>query len=372
MGTDQSNPISATSTEGAYSLSITGNAQFIFIAYIYNKFMNPPPYTGVPSAKVLRIPKSDIVGGNIDYVRIDDVVSGIGQVVANSTEFYLPYLNAQRNDEPWIFFGDAVSSTVTYASKADLMINTESTQIMDGMSWDGLYLYVSNKLNDGFVDLYEYQIVAGNSTPTIPALNSHLNIIPGILSDNLSMAVSSTTTNNNLFLVGKDSYNKNIFYNRCDMTALSCFITPISLPSTPTQIYDVLGIQAKASLVNNEMLVGIITKEALPGSPTNVYILKVQDSTVKMSTKINQQPSTNNTKMVGNGDFCISEVVPKFTIGTAGAIPNENSKNTLWVRYHDNVSQRNVIVDEEDEKFGYPPPVNPGTDLWTSPWFSAP
>jgi hypothetical protein len=364
---DSSGTYSAISTEGAYDISLIGNNNYIFVSYVFNKVSTLPPYVGIPTSTVVRIAKTNMDTAIVDYFVNDDVVSGVGQVVANDSAFWQPYINSSGGNVPWVLYGDGQAGTATF--KANLGLGVSSIALQSRTDYND-NLYLAAKLQDGTVNLYKFAMPTAVNPPTIS--NSNLDIFdPNYVPfDAMTLAVGASGTNPYVFVAGKNTNSNTLFYTRKDLATLndSAFY---ALAATPTEAFNDLGLNAVASTVSGEFILGVIKNEVPAATETNAYLLKIKTSTVQASRRINVRPGLSYTAMQDSGDFAITEIIPGFTIGSAGAVSGENSKNTLWFRYNNNDTERNVIINVQDEKFSNSPAQAP-TDLWGQPWFRAP
>ncbi len=356
--TQEGDPVTATSTEKAYDISIIGNGNNIFVSYVFNKENG---YSGIPTATVVRIPKSPL-GSTATYFVSDDVVSSIGQVVANNVAFWLPYARASMNDTPWIMYGP---DSGTGTSKADLLLGTPINLIQSKYD-GGASLYLANKLRNGILNLYKYTLPGSVSAPTLDS--SSLNIFPTSLISDITLA-APLPSNQFTYVTIKD-VNQTLSYSRHQEADIGIHDNFDISTATYPQSFNDLGINSMASWTNEELILGIIKYEfPIGATETNAYLMKVTDNTVNVSKRINQQPGSV-TKMEDSGDFDFTMVIPNFTQGDSGAVLGENTKPVLWFRYSDASSERNVIVNVENETFSAS--ATSSTDPWTLPWFSAP
>lgn len=368
--TDSLDPITASSTEGAYDLSIIGNNNYIFVSYVFNNVSTVPPYVGIPTSTVVRIAKTNMATATVDYFVNDDVVSGVGQVVANDSAFWVPYINASQSDIPWVIYGDGTGATPTTFSKSKLNLGagvTLSAMNLQSRTDYNNNLYLAAKLPDGTVNAYKYNMPSSVSAPTLTNTNQDI-FFPYSPFSEMTLAVSSTSTNDYVFVAAKNTINNKLFYarlKRADVSDDSFFdLSSIATATYPDAALNDLGLNAVASTISGEFILGVI-KDV--GGITNSYLLKIKDLSIKSSRQVNARPG----KGFDSGDFAITNIIPGFTIGDAGAIPGENTKNTLWFRYNDDSTQREVIINTQDEKFSNSA-AESNTNLWGQPWFRAP
>jgi hypothetical protein len=365
--TRQGQAATSTVNEGAYDVSMTGNNQFIFVSYVFNNPSFFPPFVSVPTNMVVKILKANF--STFYYFINDKVPADVGQVVANNSAFWVPFSNSSLSNTPFFFGGDgATPATTTVNGSFGLGFTVEDIQSRE----QGGTLYMALKLNDGTVNLYSYTIPALPATPTRLTTASDIFFSYYVPFTDMSLAVGPPS-NPNVFVAGIDGTTKAIFYGVRDMGNLNSggwAVEDLSI-ATPTYpaTYDPQGLNAVASTNPGEVLLGFIRKETLFRAPfLDLYILKSDGTNLNLSKRINQNRLDVSTpKLFGSPDFALTNVSPAFTIGTAGAVLNENQKDTLWFRYWDFSSDRIVIINIENETFSGSTPTT--GNAWSDPWF---
>jgi hypothetical protein len=361
-------PETASITEGAYDLSMTGNNNYIFVSYVFNSTYFPP-FVTVPTNTVVRISKSNL--SSVSYFFNNKIPAGVGQIVANNSAFWVPFINSSAGDTPFFFAGDGATAATTTINGTFGLPPVDEIESRE----QGGRLYMALKLNDGTVNLNSYDL-AGLATPTLATTDDDILFPYYIPFSDMSLAVGTTPTNPNVFVAGIDTSKKALFYGVKPIASLGTappFVFNDLSTATPTypKTYDPRGLNAVASTAPGEVLLGYFIEQALARSLpfVGMYILKSGGSKLNLSTQINQSGvNINSPRIFNSRDFALTNVIPKFEIGTAGAVTNENKKDTLWFRYWEFSTQRMVIVNIENETFSNSTPTT-GNEAWSDAWF---
>ncbi len=369
--TRQGAPETASVTEGAYDLSMTGNNQFIFVSYVFNNPSFFPPYVSIPTNMVARILKTNFL--SVDYFINDKIPAGVGQVVANDSAFWVPFMNSSLADTLFFFGGDgstAATTTINGSFGLPLTVSDIESREQGGM------LYMALKIDDGTVNLYQYSLPASISTPTLVTSDFDIFFSFYVPFTDMSLAVGSSPTNPNVFVAGINTSANALFYGVKSIASLGDNGIPwvvedlSTATSTYPQTINPKGLNAVASNISAEVLLGFIKEESvLRASFADLYILKSDGTNLNLSKRINQNRiDVASPKIFNSSDFALTNVTPKFIIGIPGAVANENQKDTIWFRYWDFSTDRMVIINIENETFSSSTPTT--GNAWSDPWFN--
>jgi len=373
----------ATSTVNwnqAENISIAMNSKYIFVSYFISQINSS---TGNPVGGIVRLNREvSLTSGELTYSSIAFTLGGIGNVVANESAAYLPFLKKEDNDSITFFYIDGTTAGTPAGNydDSDLGISASSlySEIDSTDNSPNKGLVLAAHLKTGLLNVYYYDIPSG--LPASDALGSpfseNLDVFGGRLFNFYTMGVGKFKPANNKTYLAAQETNFNLMFTRLNSRTLTSdtggSIYTFDVGTYPGLIY-FKGIEAVASKETDIFYLGVINSEVT--DQYNAYILRIvgdgssfnltNDKGKRVNVTIDQ-----NFGFINNSSFTLSQVSSNFEMGNAGAVVGENKKDTLWFRYIDNSTTRTTIINVVPETFsGVDPTLDELNNNWTRPWF---
>jgi len=350
-------------------VSVTGTAFNIYIGFM---FWDEDHIPRNPRAAILRFDK-DLT--NPDEKILDDVVSGIGQIVADTQAAYLPYLRTIENDNIWLYSTD---STVNW-QKQDLGLAAPSSKLVSGgylFGTNDFHLLLSAHVKTGELNIYEMDLPDVIVPATVTVGDFDVNVFQSTTFHHFDMGVGNST-NGKVYLAAQDESNNLIYTSRL-LSDLSEDGGLGVITKTPTDIPPLLNLKSMQAVAGRDpdlFFLGVISGTTGP-NVDNAFAIRIEgdgssfDQTKDVSKRVNNDE--NLDMLAGNNDQMSLSRVYEFQVGYASpASPGENIKDTLWFRYIDgtNGQARMTLINTERENFSSSDPTNDQNDDWTRPWF---
>jgi hypothetical protein len=362
-------------SETPYDISITGNDTHIFIGYAFNEVGGS---SGTPLGRLSRINiQSDLASGTRTTFEIPSVISGLGQVVANDFGVWLPYIKKIDDDKIYYIFTDGASDAADTPLENNMFVTPADdisvSSIITEKDPNAGNMIMAARLKSGELNLYQFSM-PNASGPLVKQAPESLDIYDGQLFNFYTLGVGNISTNQKSYVVAQDIEN-NLIFKRFLSSNLSeeTGVIEFSKIDHP-EILFLVGIQVVPAREVDTFYLGTIAEDLNPPFHNAAYTLKIVDEgqdydpDKDLSKRVSRV--SNIFQFVSNNSFALSLIDTDFEIGTAGANPGENIKDTLWFRYIDNSSTRTTILNVEPETFSGNDPLSPETNSdWTRPWF---
>jgi len=364
--------IEITGTEYPYELSITGNNNYIFVSYLFQK-----SGSGTPVMRIVRLKKLPLSDIRYQKPTVDQAVVEIGNIVADNFSAYLPYLEIMGGDA-WYYAVDGVTATPTGPlAGTDMGLGIAATEIKS--TWDSRSnaLVLAARLTNGTINLYSFNMPGATlgALTLPPASNIDTdNIFNSKIINFYSLAAGKYVDNEKIYVAAQND-NLEIMFSRFSSGTLDFDVSQTYSVGEIDKIDSLRQMEITAGTESDVFYIGAVMEDELfPGS-YNAVSIRVNDVTVDPVKDISPRLNLNN---VGNVRPAVTDIVKDFSIGSAGAITDENKKDTFWMFFVDadlvdpppgaTATARLIIVNSEPEVFSGAAPAT-ATDQWTRPWF---